>query len=136
VEDFTKPNTMIYIDLPTYYMPCTGPTEPALTSKPSVWSDIILKYLSGITLIELLTKFGLIRTVVGNLSFTDEMDNAINAYKVFSDIGGTERTNEISLDRKRESRQGKTILTFISTGWPCISWIKRYRVKEEVMTNN
>ncbi|RVE53780.1 hypothetical protein evm_001672 [Chilo suppressalis] len=80
VENFTRPNVIIHIDLPTYYDPYTGPTEPIWTGKPkSVWNDIVLKYLSGLALLELLHKFGILKIEDGALNFTDGVDNAVNA---------------------------------------------------------
>ncbi|CAH2056620.1 unnamed protein product, partial [Iphiclides podalirius] len=84
VANYTRPNVLIHIDLPTYYRPDRNVTDPTPLPGPakSIWNDFILKYVSGIALIELLTKFGVIKAVEANL--TDGTDRDVNAYGVFS----------------------------------------------------
>lgn len=56
-----------------------------LPSPPkSIWNDFILKYVSGIALLELLTKFGILKTV--EPSFSDGLDESANACGLFSGV--------------------------------------------------
>ncbi|XP_045538626.1 uncharacterized protein LOC106715561 [Papilio machaon] len=102
VENFTRPNVMIHIDLPTYYLPDTKRSgyTPIPSPPKSIWNDFILKYVSGIALLELLTKFGILKTEEQSLS--DGLDESANACGLFSRVAEPRSAMDLmSVDRIR-----------------------------------
>lgn len=80
-----------------------------------MWNDFVMKYLSGIALIELLNKYGILKVFDGKMNITDGVDKAVNASKVFSIAEHTGVEKEINWGTKsRISRQGTFVLCFSS----------------------
>lgn len=88
-------------------MPDTRPTEKVIITTPkSLWNDFVMKYVSGIALLEILSRSGILKVFDGKLSLTDGVDKAVNASKVFS-IGETDYGKEMRRSENvRRHRQG------------------------------
>lgn len=113
IENSTRPNVIIHIDLPTYYMPVTENVtqENVHNSTTRSWSNLIFNYLSNITLLEL-AKFGLTKCEA-SINLTDGVDMVVNASKVFSNFGSTRfaKTRILEATKARYVRRGKQFLT-------------------------
>lgn len=86
IDDFTRPDVPIHLDLPTYYAPNTeiDSTKLLPVSFKTSWTDLILKYISGIALIEMLNKLDVLK---GGLNLTDGLDLSLDRDKVLSKDG-------------------------------------------------
>lgn len=100
VDDVTRPEVTMHIDLPVYYAPNNEiDVDEIRTLKKPSWTDLVIKYVSGIALIDMLSKLGILK---GVLNFNESVDLNFDRFKVSTADG-------VGVEKARDKRTGNTL---------------------------